>query len=241
MKNASRPRQGFTLIELLTVIAIIGILAGIMIPVVGSVRKKAGMATSMSNLRQLGAATQIFVTENNQKLPVYDGDSNTGHYWLHELWKILHPGRPLPSMPPSPDTYDRFMEVYGRTVFVTPLMEKKDACRSYGYNAYLSQYTTSGIRTTPATPLQFSQIAMPSRTVLIGDSYSINLEMGKAAPRNDGWVYCVFADGHVDRLRPPESGNDFPPPEQKRMPYSQASMFWRGVDRSPTGTALTPW
>ncbi len=41
------------MIELLTVIAIIGILAAILIPTVGTVRKKAAQVTSASNLRQI--------------------------------------------------------------------------------------------------------------------------------------------------------------------------------------------
>ncbi len=59
MNTKKSPRSGFTLIELLTVIAIIGILAGILIPTVGAVKKKASMVTSSSNLKQvaIGYAT----------------------------------------------------------------------------------------------------------------------------------------------------------------------------------------
>jgi len=51
---------GFTLIELLTVIAIVGILSAILIPVVGKMRTSALRSESASNLRQVFSACQLY-------------------------------------------------------------------------------------------------------------------------------------------------------------------------------------
>lgn len=61
--------RAFTLIELLTVIAIIGILAAIIIPVVSSVRQKARQAQCSGNLRQVASAYLLYMTENKNRLP----------------------------------------------------------------------------------------------------------------------------------------------------------------------------
>ena len=66
-KDLSLFTSAFTLIELLTVIAIIGILAALLIPTVGSVLDRANQSQAANNLRQIALAYAAFA--NNQSTP----------------------------------------------------------------------------------------------------------------------------------------------------------------------------
>ncbi len=68
---------GFTLIELLMVIAIIGILAGILIPTVGAVRKQANIAASKSQLSNYVTAITMFKGEYSY-FPFADAQVDSG-------------------------------------------------------------------------------------------------------------------------------------------------------------------
>ena len=59
-----RTQDAFTLIELLTVIAIIGILAAILIPVTASVRERANRVSCQSNIRQQLMAMYLFAEDH---------------------------------------------------------------------------------------------------------------------------------------------------------------------------------
>lgn len=65
-----RKNKGFTLIELLVVIAIIAILAAILFPVFAKAREAARSTSCLSNMKQLGTSFAMYVSENDDTLPV---------------------------------------------------------------------------------------------------------------------------------------------------------------------------
>ena len=62
-------RKAFTLIELLVVIAIIAILAAILFPVFAQAKLSAKKVSSLSNVKQLGTAFQIYLADSDDVTP----------------------------------------------------------------------------------------------------------------------------------------------------------------------------
>ncbi len=81
---ARRTPPAFTLVELLVVIAVIALLIGILLPVLGAARSAAKTSTCMSNMRQLGLATTAYGAGlRPQVSPAGDGER---HSTLHSGW-----------------------------------------------------------------------------------------------------------------------------------------------------------
>ena len=97
-----RRNRAFTMIELLVVIAIIGILAGLLLPVINMIREQARTVNCMSNVRQMGMMFGLFAADNRgsipgaittKNLPVVIPPYTIGGYfngwWQAALWPYL--------------------------------------------------------------------------------------------------------------------------------------------------------
>lgn len=87
--RSDRPNHGFTLVELLVAIAIIGVLAGLLLPAVQAAREAARRSSCSNNLRQVGLATLSFHGAMGHLPPPKLGDSATSI--LGSTWVVLLP------------------------------------------------------------------------------------------------------------------------------------------------------
>jgi len=77
--------RAFTLVELLVVIAVVGILAALLLPVLGRAKQKAQQTLCINNFRQLTTGWKLFADENSGKLvPVsyYVNGSVNSNAWV---------------------------------------------------------------------------------------------------------------------------------------------------------------
>lgn len=70
--SAGWERRGFTLTELLVVVAIVVSLAGIAFPLGRSMLAKSREAACLGNLKSIGVGLQLYLQDNNQKLPTLE-------------------------------------------------------------------------------------------------------------------------------------------------------------------------
>jgi prepilin-type N-terminal cleavage/methylation domain-containing protein len=88
MKWRRKFEEGFTLIELLVVIAIIAILAALLLPVIARAKDRARTSQCVSNCRQLGIASHLYVGDNGDRFcdsSVVRGDNITRRAWFNLL------------------------------------------------------------------------------------------------------------------------------------------------------------
>lgn len=78
-----RKVHGFSLVELIVVIGIIAALVAILLPAVGRARQEAVRISCKSNMRQLMAAVDMYVSENQGQLPFCNWQPNVNKVRLY--------------------------------------------------------------------------------------------------------------------------------------------------------------
>jgi len=99
-------QRGFTLVELLVVIAVIGVLAGMLLPALAKAKAKANRMKCANNLRQIHTAFMMFSGDYDGRLPwtltheqgvqLWQGLYGKQHSGAHHLWDIQFLFLPAP-------------------------------------------------------------------------------------------------------------------------------------------------
>ncbi len=225
----------FTLVELLVVIAIIAILASFSIPAIATARKAALDSVCLNNIKQITTGSLIYSADFNDYIPpdgIKNLNGNTSRsmasYWMPLIYTYVA-GVDYHKSSWGENIYIYFPGSFGKSIFCCPMVD--DAIKNrmhlsiadrlpYGINFLNLNYRDSKVVWT-----RQSSIAMPSRTIIYGDSepekwgYSIimsppywwgdyyvpSLRHGtsntnECSANSNGRSNMSFIDGHVKSL-----------------------------------------
>ncbi|HWD17873.1 MAG TPA: type II secretion system protein [Verrucomicrobiae bacterium] len=190
-------KRAFTLIELLVVISIIAILAGLLLPVLGRAKEDAARIKCVSNVKQLGAAMQMYGDDAANLLPE------------------AHGSVPWASTNPVPWS-EAMVSYYSNTnLLACPALAQMYQKSPYNYfmgsRIVYAQTQTGG-------SLALKRIFLPAQFVLSGDcnwplfdptdadpdNYSQDTlfdSQFRPAKAHHGQLNVLFADGHVKNYR----------------------------------------
>lgn len=224
-----RQALGFTLAEMLTVIAIIGILAGLVLSTLPKVEDKAKRVVCMNTLRQLGLALETYAADWHGRYPTINGARVMAQIadnpWYFALKEYGIEGRALCC--PADENFD--YERYPNPPELGSRLSYRSNSISYGMqydfkdgegNPYEASKTGGWLGKTPdGIPdiLTVSDLKRKSDTIMIADSdgdgvqdYAIDATgLRRIGNRHKGAANVLFADWHVE-AKPvlPEKGLD---------------------------------
>jgi len=181
-------RRGFTLIELLVVIAIIAILAAILFPVFARAREKARQTSCLSNVKQIGTATLMYIQDYDEKYPGHNSGPTPDLDWPISLVPYVKNAQLFmcPSASPPPN----HMYIEGH-----PLC--------YGYNCYYCGWQSQAQLQDVAGTIMIADSNGDNR---IGPDYAVREARvsgcgNQLVARHNEMLNITFGDGHGKAMK----------------------------------------
>ncbi len=234
LASVRQPTTGFTLVELLTVIAIIGILATIFLPGLSRAKFSAKGVVCKSNLRQLGLALQMYVSDNAVYPHTVDADSSTIWYTVTaQNYGSNGNAMTCPTFKGEWPIDKAIIWEFGNAFHRSPSSKGRVAGVSYGYNGFgvgsadSVSWTANlglGVQVNPgqfAPAVKESEVVAPADMIAIADSmpqpgyphifaFLLSISSIPSPERHNGGANLSFADGHVITVK----NKDFVSPEE---------------------------
>jgi len=178
-------KRAFTLIELLVVIAIIAILAAILFPVFAQAKESAKKTSQLSNIKQMGTATAIYMGDNDDCFPRAftiraDGTArwNTVHPVPHN-WKTQADGWEQPAIQAENAGF------WANALY--PYTKNWGIYDGTGFSKY---------RSTPADDADFANPNKPAQPASINITYNGILHTLSSSEITSPSVAVLFWEGH---------------------------------------------
>jgi prepilin-type processing-associated H-X9-DG protein/prepilin-type N-terminal cleavage/methylation domain-containing protein len=212
---------GFTLVELLVVVSIMGLMASILVPALRRAQSEANTVVCLSNLRQLGAAAELYTAQSQGYFP-------PAYYNpINDFWYLKYTRLPNGQRQMSPGILWlgwKRSQLSDLLVLQCPSLARQFGSQTLycGYNYNTSYIGHGSLEANPA-PANTSAIAAPGRCALFGDGgYYGGIDFFMRAPdwltplppdadsvsptmraagtqafRHDGKTNVVYCDGHA--------------------------------------------